>query len=309
MNKLLLEIQRRAELNRKEAVDHESDTDRAIAEVLEELAEIGGTISSALVSDTPRTDDEIMDAKVSDFGYGLVLADFARTLERENAELQRKVEEGHEFFEREKKGWIDAAKAQSVAYESAAIKIVELQDQLAESIADRNRWSEGVQRMSKDIERMIIDNEHWHVRVTQVTAERDSALAQLAESQAARLAAEQMVERMKKGLDAVTDLIAESHGVAGLHLNGDIATWDELRKGGRFDTWLIDFDEALSLQPPNESLLAEVTSVLEQLLPSWGDDPNAHSANVCCEISYGDLRSILSLLSKLSPKTEGGDAE
>jgi hypothetical protein len=39
----------------------------------------------------------------------------------------------------------------------------------------------------------------------------------------------------------VTDfdaLVGESQGVAGLHLNGDIAEWDELLAGGRFDEWL-----------------------------------------------------------------------
>jgi hypothetical protein len=49
----------------------------------------------------------------------------------------------------------------------------------------------------------------------------------------------------RKGLDAVASLIAESHGVGGLHLNGDYATWDELRTGGRFEGWLADFDAAL----------------------------------------------------------------
>jgi hypothetical protein len=52
-------------------------------------------------------------------------------------------------------------------------------------------------------------------------------------------------ERMKKGLEAVATLIDESRGVEGLHLNGDIAPWDELRTGGRFETWLLDFDNAL----------------------------------------------------------------
>lgn len=49
----------------------------------------------------------------------------------------------------------------------------------------------------------------------------------------------------RKGLDAVESLINESHGVGGLHLNGDFAPWGELRTGGWMESWLIDFDDAL----------------------------------------------------------------
>lgn len=47
------------------------------------------------------------------------------------------------------------------------------------------------------------------------------------------------------GINAVADLIDNSSGVDGLHLNGDIAPWNELRTGGRFEEWLVAFDEAL----------------------------------------------------------------
>ena len=50
----------------------------------------------------------------------------------------------------------------------------------------------------------------------------------------------------RKGLEAVESLINESHGVGGLHLNGDFAPWSELRTGGRFEEWLIAFDDALN---------------------------------------------------------------
>ena len=49
----------------------------------------------------------------------------------------------------------------------------------------------------------------------------------------------------RKGLDAVASLIDESNGVGGLHLNGDFAPWCELRTGGRFEEWLVAFDDAL----------------------------------------------------------------
>lgn len=44
----------------------------------------------------------------------------------------------------------------------------------------------------------------------------------------------------------VLDLISESDGVAGLHLNGDLAPWGELVAGGRFERLAhLDIAEAL----------------------------------------------------------------
>lgn len=54
------------------------------------------------------------------------------------------------------------------------------------------------------------------------------------------------IERQAKAIVAVSALIDESHGVAGLHLNGDVAPWHDLREGGRYEEWLIDFDAALA---------------------------------------------------------------
>jgi hypothetical protein len=44
--------------------------------------------------------------------------------------------------------------------------------------------------------------------------------------------------RVAELLAALRGLIAGSNGVAGLHLNGDVATWDELCDGGLFEEWL-----------------------------------------------------------------------
>ena len=54
-----------------------------------------------------------------------------------------------------------------------------------------------------------------------------------------------MVGELRKALNAAAELMDESHGVTGLHLNGDVAPWDELRTGGRYEEWLVDFDAAL----------------------------------------------------------------
>lgn len=53
---------------------------------------------------------------------------------------------------------------------------------------------------------------------------------------------EQRLEKFRKGLQAVADLMGESHGVAGLHLNGDIATWDEILQ----NAWMEDYHEAMN---------------------------------------------------------------
>ena len=39
----------------------------------------------------------------------------------------------------------------------------------------------------------------------------------------------------REALGEVQDLIGESHGVYGLHLNGDESPWGELEQGGRFE--------------------------------------------------------------------------
>lgn len=46
------------------------------------------------------------------------------------------------------------------------------------------------------------------------------------------------------GIGTVRDLMDESTGVAGLHQNGDVAPWEELEDGGRFQEWLFSFNDA-----------------------------------------------------------------
>ena len=50
--------------------------------------------------------------------------------------------------------------------------------------------------------------------------------------------------RLRNAVDAVEVLIGNSDGVSGLHLNGDIAPWESLRTGGRFESWLMALDDA-----------------------------------------------------------------
>jgi hypothetical protein len=67
--------------------------------------------------------------------------------------------------------------------------------------------------------------------------ERDSAMSALMTEAADE------IERLREAVRAVRDLIAQSEGVAGLHLNGDLAPWGELLEGGRFEAWLLPLSE------------------------------------------------------------------
>lgn len=53
-----------------------------------------------------------------------------------------------------------------------------------------------------------------------------------------------IIQQLKSGIISVRELIDNSDGVCGLHLNGDIATWEELQEGGQFEAWLLDFNYA-----------------------------------------------------------------
>ena len=59
------------------------------------------------------------------------------------------------------------------------------------------------------------------------------------------LKCKELYEALDKVCSAVTELIDNSYGVDGLHMNGDVAPWDDLRSGGRYEGWLIEFDDAL----------------------------------------------------------------
>ncbi len=80
----------------------------------------------------------------------------------------------------------------------------------------------------------------------------------------AKVAAEQERDQLKAQINsmkqAIDDLVRNSEGVAGLHQNGEMAPWDELLTGGRFEEWLAVFDET-----PEQSLAARDAEVIENL--------------------------------------------
>ena len=76
-------------------------------------------------------------------------------------------------------------------------------------------------------------------RINGMGAEREAALlGQVAQQSSA-------LKLAREALGEVQDLIGESHGVYGLHLNGDESPWGELEQGGRFER-LTSLNEALA---------------------------------------------------------------
>ncbi len=55
---------------------------------------------------------------------------------------------------------------------------------------------------------------------------------------------QQIFAALNELLDALNSLFAQSEGVAGLHLNNEIALWADLLEGGPFEEWLISVDRA-----------------------------------------------------------------
>ena len=51
----------------------------------------------------------------------------------------------------------------------------------------------------------------------------------------------------KAAVDDMQDLIEESGGVYGLHMNGDPSPWSELLEGGPFEDWLGSVSQASAL--------------------------------------------------------------
>ena len=52
------------------------------------------------------------------------------------------------------------------------------------------------------------------------------------------------IETLSAGIESVRELMNESRGVAGLHRNGAIASWEELEENGQFGEWLLPFNDA-----------------------------------------------------------------
>lgn len=96
---------------------------------------------------------------------------------------------------------------------------------IAEVLADSEANGSGIYRKRSAYSRRVA---HFSVVEFGGDAEVESA-AKLFK------AAPKLLSALANLLDEVQDLIGESYGVAGLHLNGDVAPWSEIEEGGRFE--------------------------------------------------------------------------
>ena len=55
----------------------------------------------------------------------------------------------------------------------------------------------------------------------------------------------ELLGKLIVGMRSVEDTMAESSGIYGLHLNGDVAEWCELMNGGRFCEYMEPFNDGI----------------------------------------------------------------
>jgi hypothetical protein len=91
---------------------------------------------------------------------------------------------------------------------------------------EQNQTESYINELEVENKHLLDANLHSEDMYRQIVDERDQLKAQ--------------INGMKEAID---DLVRSSEGVAGLHQNGDVAPWDELLTGGRFDEWLRVFDD------------------------------------------------------------------
>ena len=121
------------------------------------------------------------------------------------------------------------------------------------------QWCDRAEKSEAEVARLQARDEEWQRKASAWMASPEAAqrLDGYRELAQRLNAAEAEVERLRKGIAAVSSLIADSSGVYGLHLNGDPAPWDELLSGGRFEEWLAEVE---LLKTERESLVREAVN-------------------------------------------------
>lgn len=80
---------------------------------------------------------------------------------------------------------------------------------------------------------------------------------------------------LKKFVANVAELIGESTGVAGLHMNGDVAEWADILPGGKHEGWLGSPEEA-SEAADQVSAEADLLGEAMRLLQKYVDMETMH---------------------------------
>lgn len=102
-------------------------------------------------------------------------------------------------------------------------------------------WMDQAQR---EIQRLRARVAELTVRLG-TTACGESMCVQYRDLQAENESLRRDVDVYKDGILAVVNLIENSLGVYGLHLNGELAPWDTLRTDGGYEDWLQSLDAAV----------------------------------------------------------------
>jgi len=122
-----------------------------------------------------------------------------------------------------------------LAYRESCMKEDRLRERAERAEADVDWWKahfykrndilkDNIQRKKKaeaELANTQIAVAHYDIDLKRVRAERN---------------------RLRRMADQWWDLINNSRGVDGLHLNGDLATWEDLLPGGRFEEWLSEME-------------------------------------------------------------------
>jgi len=106
-----------------------------------------------------------------------------------------------------KNGWLPDAKLSDLIRKYIAPVIEAKDKRIAKLEDDRDKWKARFECTADSLSAAIDDYNDVKAQLAAVTADRD---------------------RLREGLNAVQGLIDESYGVAGLHMNEEVAPWDSL---------------------------------------------------------------------------------
>ena len=114
-------------------------------------------------------------------------------------------------------------------------RIAEQQAKITEQVAEIERLNAWASRFKEETEINAKQAKRIKELESGFSPELSVAMG-LVKSQQTKLAkADAVILQAGTALQEVQDLISESSGVYGLHLNGDCSPWNEIEQGGRFE--------------------------------------------------------------------------
>ncbi len=140
------------------------------------------------------------------------------------------------------------------ALDEAEAKVAELEKEIPDKEAWGLHYVEEIQTLTevlwrcKSALRAVMDNigvpqPEYPANITHAYHIAKEAYRQEYKRELSIKKLERKLATAREALEAVQQLMNGSYGVIGLHLNGDVAPWHSLLKGGQFEEWLIKFSE------------------------------------------------------------------